>query len=179
MMKITKRKLYLNSHEFCEEGHQHEKDRWNWVDSMKKATWHEENKWYEVDSVKKVTCHILRVREGQEDGWGGFCEGNIWWIWLLLVVCKIPESISVYCLDCLILRNGMLQRQKFNYCWRLGFQIQLLFPIRSWLMPERASRHPKLAPIPMDRQLPDGDWPTSGQVNSCKVSPKVGCLTLA
>ena len=35
------------------------------------------------------------------------------------------------------------------------------------------SGHQKLAPIPMDRQLPDGDWSTSGRVNSCKVSPKV------
>ena len=30
--------------------------------------------------------------------------------------------------------------------------------------------------IPMDRQLPYGDWSTSGRVNSCNVSPKVGCL---
>ena len=25
----------------------------------------------------------------------------------------------------------------------------------------------KFAPIPMDRQLPDGDWSTSGHINSC------------
>ena len=35
-------------------------------------------------------------------------------------------------------------------------------------------RSPKFTPIPMDRQLPDGDWSTSGRVNSCKVSPMVG-----
>ena len=34
--------------------------------------------------------------------------------------------------------------------------------------------HQKLAPLPMDRQLPDGDWLVIGQVNSCNVSPKVG-----
>ena len=27
----------------------------------------------------------------------------------------------------------------------------------------------------MEEQLPDGDWSPSGQVNSCKVSPKAGC----
>ena len=31
----------------------------------------------------------------------------------------------------------------------------------------------KQTPIFMDRQLPDGDWSTIDQVNSCKVSPKV------
>jgi hypothetical protein len=48
------------------------------------------------------------------------------------------------------------------------------------------SSHQNLPPIPMDRQLPDGDWSPRGQVvNSCKVSPKVGrlpwgkCPTLA
>ena len=48
-------------------------------------------------------------------------------------------------------------------------------------MPGRASGHQKFVPIPMDRQLPEGDMSISGdqliidQVNSCKVSPKVGC----
>ena len=27
----------------------------------------------------------------------------------------------------------------------------------------------------MERQLPDGDWSSSGRVNSCKVPPMVGC----
>ena len=34
----------------------------------------------------------------------------------------------------------------------------------------------KLATITVDKQLPDGNWSTSGRVNSCKVPLKVGCL---
>ena len=44
----------------------------------------------------------------------------------------------------------------------------------------RTSSHQKLAPIPMDGQLPDGvgDWSNIGQVNSGELSPNVGCLPL-
>ena len=38
--------------------------------------------------------------------------------------------------------------------------------IHSWLMPGRVFGHQNLAAIPMDRQLPDGDWSTNGQVLS-------------
>ena len=46
--------------------------------------------------------------------------------------------------------------------------------IHSWLMLGRASGHQKVAPLPMDRLLPDGDCSTSGQINSSKVLPNVG-----
>ena len=36
--------------------------------------------------------------------------------------------------------------------------------------------HQKLVPKPMHGQLPDKNWSTSGLVNSCEVSPKVGCV---
>ena len=38
--------------------------------------------------------------------------------------------------------------------------------------------HQKLAPILMDKQMPDGDWSTSGRLDSCNVAPEVGSLTL-
>ena len=50
------------------------------------------------------------------------------------------------------------------------------FLICNGLMPGRASDHQKLTPIPMDRQLPDGDWSSSGRVGSWQVSTMVVCL---
>ena len=46
----------------------------------------------------------------------------------------------------------------------------------SWLRSEKASGHQKLASIPINRQLPDGDWSTSGPINFCKMSPTANCL---
>ena len=55
-------------------------------------------------------------------------------------------------------------------------RFQHLFPNLQLVGPRNGVRYQKLAPISMDGQLLDGDWSTSGRVNSCKFSTKVGCL---
>ena len=63
-------------------------------------------------------------------------------------------------------------------CTEVDYQTLKRFPdpsvfslIHRRLTPGSASGHQKLALIPLDRQLLDGDWSTGGRVNSCKVAP--------
>ena len=64
-----------------------------------------------------------------------------------------------------------VRRWKFKYHWKVTMFQHHFHVIPSWLISGGASSHQKLVPIPMDRQLSDGDWPTRGQINPIKVPP--------
>ena len=61
-----------------------------------------------------------------------------------------------------------IRRQKINLPLKRFPDSSVSSLICNWLTPGRASGHQKLAPSPMDGQLPDGDWSTCGRVNSVK-----------
>ena len=80
---------------------------------------------------------------------------------------KLFNSWWFICIQMFDLTNNLwIRRRKFNYCW-WGSKITASLIVCSWLMPRRASGQQKLASIPMDRHLPDGDCSTSGRVNPC------------
>ena len=83
---------------------------------------------------------------------------------LSLPLTRICINFSTVYNDTLVLKRLNSYGMEVSKFHRFFPNLQLVDPV----MPERASRGQKLAPISMDRQLPDGDWPTSGRVNYCK-----------
>ena len=69
----------------------------------------------------------------------------------------------------------MVQRRKFKQTEEVP-RFQCLFLNLQLVVAREESDHQELAPIPMDKQLLDGDWSTSEGVQSCNVSLMVSCF---